>query len=437
MTGGRVTRIVVALGLTMAAACGCSTSGGGGSVSIMVAWSGTELKAFMEVIMKFESENKIDVNVEGTRGLSQELGADLEEGDPPDVAALPSIGAASRYASERKLQPLTNVVTTKDYGEPWADLMRAGMADGQVYAVPVKIDVKSLLWYDPSVFKEHGYDAVPATWQRLRILESSIEAAGGKPFCMGMESPPTSGWPGADWIADILLSKYGATTYQEWVSGKLPWTSGPVEESWKMWAQLLDEGKAVHGGRIGALTTNVDDLHPGRDSCYLEHGTLVDEDFPSHNGHPVLKYGTDYSFAPFPALGTRQSPPIQVSADFIGMFNPTPQAKMLISYLTGTRVQEKLVGHSGLDGFSADDKVRLSAYAKDDPAMMPIARLLRQRELCFSAADAMPPDLEAAFDQEILEYMADPPTLTRRILPQLAAEQHANAPSNLQVCGQP
>jgi alpha-glucoside transport system substrate-binding protein len=431
MTGGRVARMVVALALVIAAACGCSSSAGDGSVSILVAYPGAELTAFDNVIATFESTSKIHVNVESTRGLSEELGADLEERDPPDVAALPSIGAASQYAAAHYLKPLNGVVRTADYGQPWAGLMRAGTVAGQVYAVPVKIDVKSLLWYDPSVFKAHGY-AVPTTWQGLLALENSTKAAGGSPFCMGMASPPTSGWPGADWIADILLSKYGTRVYQQWVDGELPWTSGPVEDSWKMWAQLLDGGKGVHGGFEGALTTNVGDLNPASTNCYLEHGTLVDEAFSAK-----LKYGTDYQFASFPALGTQQSPPpIQVSADFIGMFNDTAQAVQLIKYLTGTNVQTELVGSSGLDGFSADNQVKLSAYPSDDQA---IAKLLSQHELCFGAADAMPPDLETAFDQAILEYLADPSALGS-ILRELEAEQveqQANVPSGLQVCGSP
>jgi alpha-glucoside transport system substrate-binding protein len=431
--GGRAARMMVALGL-MVAACGCSSSAGDGSVSILVAWSGAELRAFEGVIATFEATYKIHVNVEGTRGLSEELGADLEERDPPDVAALPSIGAASQYAAAGDLKPLHGVISTADYGPPWTGLMRAGMSNGQVYAVPVKIDVKSLLWYDPSVFTADGYNvSAISSWSGLLSMENSIEAIGGSPFCMGMASPPTSGWPGADWIADILLSKYGKDTYQQWVSGKLSWTSGPVEESWKMWAQLLDGGNAVYGGRQGALTTSVDDLNPYElitvpGTCYLEHGTLVDENFL-----PKLNYGTDYSFVPFPALGAQQSPPIQVSADFIGMFNASSQAKQLIRYLTSTPVQTKLVGSPGLDGFSADNKVPLSAYAKDGQAMTRIAGLLSQRELCFGAADAMPPDLEAAFDQAILEYIADPPTLSS-MLHELEAEQDANVSSSLQVC---
>jgi alpha-glucoside transport system substrate-binding protein len=450
-------RIMMAAVLA-AAVCGCSASAGnGGSVSIMVGFpSGPELSAFQAVINAFERQYGITVTIETTRALSQELGADLQEGDPPDVAALPSIGAVRQYAANGKLKPLGNLVSRTDYGPVWSDLMRSGPGGATVYAAPVKVDVKSLIWYDPEVFRAHGY-AVPATWSQLLSLEKSVEAAGGSPFCLGMASPPTSGWPGADWIADILLSQYGPGIYQAWVDGTLPWTSGPVKQSWLTWGRLIGAGRAVYGGSGYALTTSVDRDHPDAGGCYLEHGTLFDETLPwKDNKHglpetPQLKFGINYGFFPFPfpfpstgpptgpSTGAARPAPIQVSGDFIGMFNDTPQARKLIGYLLSTAVQQRLVESPGSDGFSADIKVPLSAYDHDDPAMRPLAEMLRRGELCFGAADAMPPNLETAFDQAILEYLADPGALTSRILPELAKEASASprlAPGP-QVCGPP
>ena len=438
---GIITTVVLA-----AAVCACSSSAGGsGSVSIMVAFpQGPELQAFETVIDAFEQRYGITVNVETTRALSQELGADLQEDDPPDVAALPSIGAVRQYAESGKLKPLGNLVTLTDYGPLWSGLMRSGPGGTTVYAAPVKVDVKSLIWDDPAVFRAHGY-AVPATWAQLLALEKSIEAGGGSPFCLGMKSPPTSGWPGTDWIADILLSRYGPGTYQAWVNGTLPWTSAPVEQSWLTWGQLIGGDRAVYGGSRGALTTYVDHDHPDAAGCYLEHGTLVDETFPWIDSKqrlpekPQLKFGTDYDFFPFPSAGSARPAPIQVSGDFIGMFKDTPQARALIGYLLSTAGQKKWVESPGSDGFSADTKVPLAAYDDDDPAMRPIAALLQKGELCFGAADAMPPNLEAAFEQAILEYLADPSVkaLTSRILPELAEVASANRAPGPRVCGPP
>jgi alpha-glucoside transport system substrate-binding protein len=432
----RAASIITAV-LLVAALCGCASSAGGaGSVSIMVAFPrGPEFSAFQTVISAFQRQSGITVNVETTRALSQDLGADLKENDPPDVAALPSIGAVRQYAQEGKLWPLGGLVSPSDYGPVWSGLMRSGPDSTTVYAAPVKVDVKSLIWYDPAVFRAHGY-VTPKTWSQLLALDTSIEAAGGSPFCLGMESPPTSGWPGADWIADILLSTYGRAVYQQWVDGTLPWTSGPVEQSWLAWGRLIDAGKAIYGGYYGALTTSTDHAYPRAGGCYLEHGTLVDETFPPT---AKLRFGTDYAFFRFPPIGSSgaaQPAPVQVSGDFIGMFEPTPQAKALVRYLLSTAGQKKWVESPGSDGFSANIKVPLSAYDHDDPAMRPIARLLQQGELCFGAADAMPPTLEGAFDQAILEYLADPGALST-ILRELAEVAHANPASGPQVCGPP
>lgn len=433
----RAARVMVALGLA-AAACGCAGPAGGGNVTILVAWSGSELTAFESVIKTFEDHSGINVDVEPTRALTQELDADLAEGDPPDVAALPSIGAIGQYADQGELKPLDGLVDTAAYGPPWSGLMRPGRGD-HVYAMPVKADVKSLIWYDPAVFRRFHY-GVPATWAQLLTLSESIENHGGSPWCLALSSTPTSGWPGTDWIADILLSTDGPETYQKWVSGELPWTSGPVQQAWLMWGRLVGSGNAVYGGRDAALVQNVGDIHPSSPSCYLAHGTLVDQGFPAgKSAQPELKFGTSYDFFPFPASGTAASGTaasgaIQVSADFIGLFNDTLPARELIRYLTGTAAQREWVSYPDADGFSADNQVPVSAYP--GPATQRIATLLTsgQRELCFGASDAMSPDLSAAFDHAILEYLADPAALASTVLPELSKvpPDSRSAPS---VCG--
>jgi alpha-glucoside transport system substrate-binding protein len=428
---GRMARTLISLGL-VAMACGCSGPAGGGNVSILVAWSGTELKAFQKVIRTFQANTGINVDIEPTRALDQELGGDLQENDPPNVAVLPSIGAIRQYAIDGALKPLDGLVDPADYGPPWSGLMRP--ISNRLYTVPVKADVKSLIWYDPAMFARPG--RLPTTWPQLLAFDKSVEGAGGSPWCVAVSSTSTSGWPGADWVADILLSKYGPQTYQRWVSGGLPWTSGPVENSWLMWGQLIGGPHAVYHGLGGALATGVGAVYPSPGRCYLQHGTLVDEGFPTgKRGEPTL-HGTSFSFFPFPPLGAPTTGAIQVSADFIGLFHDTPQARELISYLTSTAAQKEWVGYAAADGFSPDNQVPVSAYPNS--ATKKIAAMLTsgKRELCFGAADAMSPDLSAAFYQAILEYLADPSALRATILPDLAKvpPDSGGAPT---VCGMP
>jgi alpha-glucoside transport system substrate-binding protein len=241
-----------------------------------------------------------------------------------------------------------------------------------------------------------------------------------------VSSPPTSGWPGADWIADLILAADGPATYQAWTDGQLSWTSPQVTSAWQAWNTLIGPASTGHDGPASALTAAIGSTRPSAAGCQLSHGTLVDQGFGA-----TARYGSDYAFFPFPST----SGAIQVSADFVGMFRATPAADNLIRYMTSTAAQEAWVGFPGADGFSPSSQVPARAYPS--AVTRSIATLLTSgRELCFGAADAMTPDLGAAFDHAVLWDLAQPSALTKSILPGLArVPSGAGGPPA--VCGKP
>jgi alpha-glucoside transport system substrate-binding protein len=421
-------RIAACLSLVTGAVTACSGTGGSASVTILVAWTGTELTAFQDTVIRgFEASYPgTTVRVESTRALTTELDTDLQEGKPPDVAALPSIGAVGQYAGQGALKPLDNLIDPAAYGQPWQSLIRP-RGDGHVYAVPAKADVKSLIWYDPQTVKRAvpGFRP-PTTLAQLQALTRQLTGTGASPWCLAVASPPTSGWPGADWIADLMLATEGPASYQAWADGQLPWTSPQVKQAWQQWNSLLALGSAGSAHPATALTTAVGSLHPSAGGCSLSHGTLVDQGFPA-SAH----YGSDYAFLPSPS----PSGAIQVSADFVGMFRATPAAENLVRYMTSTAAQRAWVGYPGADGFSPSSEVPPSAYP--NAVTRGIATLLTSgRELCFGAADAMPPELGAAFDHAVLWDLAQPSALSSTILPGLQRVPAARSGSAT-VCGKP
>ncbi|MGW1611035.1 extracellular solute-binding protein [Streptomyces sp. NPDC002285] len=362
-------RCALALGLLLAAA-GC----GGPEkerVTIMVPWSGTEFKAFYSVIEAFEDRNPgIDVEPQVTRALTQQLDAAVAAGAAPDLAVLPSVGAISKYRKDRALRPLA--VDTTAYVEPFRELAMEG---GDGYAVPVKADVKSLVWYDATKVAPPP----PRTWAALRARPEG--------WCLGLESGPTSGWPGADWIADLLLAEAGVDTYEAWVSGDLKWDSAPVDKAWRAWGDLLEsapDGAATR--RFSEATDGMTD-----NSCALGHGALSAMGFEPDRVNP----GTYTYVTPSPDRV------LEVSADFVGKFTGNNAgADRLISYLASEQAQQAWVDAPGF-ALSANRKV--TAYGNDTQAR--IAGMLRSGyTLCFSAADAMDPDVSAAFYRAVLEY---------------------------------
>jgi len=414
--------------LVTGGATACTSPAGSGSVTILVAWTGAELTAFDNTVVRgFEARYPgTTVRVESTRALTTELDADLQEGNPPDVAALPSIGTIGQYAAQGALKPLDGLVDPAAYGQPWQSLIRP-LGNGRVYAVPVKADVKSLIWYDPQALKRAvpGFRA-PATLAQLQALTGQLARAGESPWCLALSSPPTSGWPGADWIADLILATDGPGVYQAWAAGRLPWTSPQVTRAWQQWNALLGVGSADSVRPAAALGTAIGSLSPSAGGCSLSHGTLVDQGFPASAG-----YGTEYAFFPFPS----GSGAIQVSADFVGMFRATPAAENLVRYMTSTAAQRAWVSYPGADGFSPSSEVPSGAYPS--AVTRSIAALLTSgRELCFGAADAMPPELGAAFDHAVLWNLAQPSALSSLILPDLDRVP-ATQQSPPVVCGRP
>lgn len=360
-------RCALVLGLLLApVACG---EPGKDKVTIMVPWSGTEFKAFYAVVKNFEHDHPdIDVEPQVTRALTQQLDAAVAADAEPDLAVLPSVGAIAKYRTEGTLLKLD--VDTDAYVQPFRGL---GMDGKDVYAVPVKADIKSLIWYDTRVTARP-----PESWTAPRSRSAS--------WCLGLESGPTSGWPGADWIADILLADEGVGPYTTWASGDAEWDKGPVKDAWTAWGNL------VAGARKDAATLNFRDAAEKmtKKGCSLSHGALSAMSFESDQ---VKDDG--YTFVP----SSREA--LEVSADFVGKFTGNKSADEFIEYLASARAQQTWVNEPGF-ALSADSRV--TKY--DNTTQGRVAGMLRSPRytLCFGAADAMDPDVSAAFYRAVLEY---------------------------------
>ncbi|RXS84874.1 carbohydrate ABC transporter substrate-binding protein [Streptomyces sp. TM32] len=380
----------VALLLT-AAACGSGQPPD--RLTVMVPWSRAEFQAFYSVLKSFHRDTGIQVDVEVTRAQAEQLDAAVAAHATPDLAVLPSVGALDHYAENGNLQPLGAV--TKDYREPFRGL---ATVHGKVYAVPVKADVKSLIWYNPAVTRTPPPSALPD----LQTLTRRTPGA----WCLGLASGPTSGWPGADWIADILLARNGPGgqggrgDYEKWLSGDLAWNSPQVSEAWKTWRTLVAD--SLRGASVRAYDDAAGGMTAKRPTCSLAHGTLSAMGFPNS-----ARPGTAYDYVTSVPESARR---LEVSADYLGMFTKNPSAQALITYLSHADVQRDWVNKPGGYVFSADTKVTPAQY--NNAVQRRIATMLQPYSgytLCFSAADAMTPDLSAAFYRAVLDYAAGAP----------------------------
>ncbi|MGW7618293.1 ABC transporter substrate-binding protein [Streptomyces antimycoticus] len=388
---GQATATVLGLWMVLLCVVGAGDTSGWqsrGSVSVLASWTGAEGEAFRHLLDTFTRRTGIHVDYQGTTALREVLSSEVGSGTPPDIAVLPSSGELAAYARQRQLTPLDGVLPSQErkaYGRLWTPRLSA---DGPVYGIAVKADLKSIVWYD----HDRRRDTLPDL------------AADGRQWCVGMGDDATSGWPGTDWIEDLLLQQQGRSVYQDWATGGLPWTDPRVKRAWESWGSLFGRDTART-----ALTTDFREagskLFNADPPCALEHqGSFIRSGYPRPD-----KADFTFSRGLLPDAD-RGSTAREVSGDFAAMFRDTPQAQKLMRYLVSADAQRtwgRQTATKSTHPFFANPGVPLDAQG-DDKVDRKIAETLRDSaSLCLDASDAMPTRMRLAFQRAALTYLSD------------------------------
>jgi len=391
------------------AASGAALQHIGGTVAVVASWGGDEQASFMAELQPFEQQTGIQVQYTGTRDLNSVLTTRVQAGNPPEVAALPNPGAMAQFAQSGKLLDLSNVVDVNQMKAQYApDWLTLGTVNNKLVGVFVKADLKSTIWYDPKTFDQVSGGSAPSTWTDLMNLSNKIAGTGTAPWCIGLESAATSGWPGTDWLSDIMMRSAGPQAYQQWYNGQLSWTSNEVKNAWQMWGQIVGNPKMVYGGVQSMLSTNFANagtpMFKSPPGCYMERqGDFITANYTSNN--PGIKAGTDFNYFPFPSINSQYQGVAQVSGDMVGMFKDTPQARALIQYLTTPQAQAIWVKRGG--ALSPNKQVPASDYP--DQLSQKLAQTLTSAQTpLFSAGDMMPNAMQSAFYKAVLSYVQNP-----------------------------
>jgi alpha-glucoside transport system substrate-binding protein len=395
-----------------AVACGTGSAAGKGSVDVLAVWSGTEQASFEAVLAPFEAQTGIKVNYESTRDLDTLLQTRVQAGNPPDIAAAPSPSTLTTLAAAGKLVQLdaaTNPVLdmtriTSQYAPGWIQL---GKINGKLYQVFSWAAVKGLIWYDPKSFTAKGY-TVPTSWDQLMALQSQIKSGGTTPWCVATESAAASGWPGSDWVKEIVLSQSGPTVYDSWWQGKTKWTDPAIKQAWTTWGSILGPGDSnVYGGKNYILATNFgnggDKLFTSPPKCYMHNqASFITANFVTNK--PGLVPGTDFKFFSLPDVNPSFAGAHVGSGDAFSMLKDTSQARALINYLTTPDAQAIWVKRGG----------KLSPNKSFDPSNYPdditrqVATVMTSAQIFdFDAGDLMPVDMKMAYWAAVLAFVAD------------------------------
>lgn len=377
-----------------------------GKVTVMGVWGGGELDAFNKMVEPFERASGIEVQYEGTRDLPTLLTTRLEAGNPPDIVAVSGPGMMKDLADDGALVNLENVYNMnfikEDFDQKWIDL--ATYEDG-MYAMFLAADVKSLVWYNPKVFEEHGYE-VPETWEEMDQLANQMQQDGITPWSIGLESGAASGWPGTDWIEDIMLRTADPETYDKWVAHDIPWTDERIKNAFEIFGKYAKNSDMVYGGPTSVLSTNFGDApnalftDPPRAGLHRQASFITS--FIKDN-NPELNAGEDFDFFPLPPIDEEYGTPALGAADMLTMLNDNQEARQFMKYMATPGAQS--VWLSELGKLGTHNRINPNVYPDDITRQM--AAFLNEADTFrFDASDSMPASIgSGAFWQGILDYV--------------------------------
>jgi alpha-glucoside transport system substrate-binding protein len=253
-------RSIMALGIAAIATltlAGCAEGGEdegdsgtveGETVSISGGITGIEAESMQKSFEAFTEDTGIIVEYTGDKGFEGNIVTKVQGGDAPDIAIVPQPGLLRTLVGTGEVIAAPDSVVA-NVDENWSPDWKAyGTVDDVFYAAPMLANIKGYVWYSPASFEEWGVE-VPTTWDELLELTATIqETTGGPVWCAGFESEAASGWPGTDWIEDLVLRQSGPEVYDEWVAGDVAFTDPEIADAFDAVGEILLNPEYVNAG---------------------------------------------------------------------------------------------------------------------------------------------------------------------------------------------
>jgi alpha-glucoside transport system substrate-binding protein len=393
---------IAAIGAGALVLTGCSgTEGGGGDgpgdvgeadgvVTIYGTIADTEADLLEQSWADWEEENDIDIQYESSKEFEAQIGSLAQAGNTPDLAIFPQPGLLADLASRGYMQPAPDVVADNvknGWSEDWAAY---GTVDGTLYGAPLMASVKGFIWYSPSLFAEKGWQ-IPETWDDLLALTQTIADSGQTPWCVGFGSDAATGWPGTDWVEDLVLRQAGPEAYDKWVTNDIKFTDPEIKQAFESVGEIILNPDYVNAGFGDVVTINstpfgdpATALVDG--SCVLHHQASFFDGFITDAGGTVAEDGDIWAFlTPAAEAGSNA---VTGGGEIVGAFSNDEDTIKVQQYLSSGDWANSRVSLGGV----------ISANKDLDPANASSGILSQAIELLqdpnttfrFDASDLMP-----------------------------------------------
>lgn len=393
-------------GVATLALAGCAEGGGGsggesgdagGTVRISGGITGSEADALQKVFDDWSADSGIKVTYSGDKSFEGNIVTKVTGGDAPDIAIVPQPGLLKTLVDTGDVEAAPEAVE-KNVDANWSpDWKKYGTFDDTFYAAPMLANIKGYVWYSPAKFKEWGLE-VPKTWDELLAMTKTIqETTGSAPWCAGFESGDASGWPGTDWIEDLVLRQSGADVYDQWVDGDVKFTDKPIADAFTAVGEILlnpdyvnagfGDVKSINDTAFGDVAAKVAD-----GSCALTHqASFLTANFltvQTADGK-TPEVGPDGDVYAFVLPGYEEgSATIEVGGEFVAGFSDNEATQKVLEFMSSPEFADARVSEGGA----------ISANLNADPSKASSPFLTEAMELLqdpnttvrFDASDLMP-----------------------------------------------
>ena len=387
---------------------------------------------FEDEVQRFSARTGIEVRaVHANDDFEPWLRARVAAGDSPDLALFPQPGSVAAFATESELVNLGAYVDADrlatDQSPYLVSLGTVGSdgswptGDGRLYGAFVDLNDKSLIYYLPPEMRAAGYH-VPTTWDDLITLSNTLVAEGRTPWCIGFESGAADGWPGTDWVENLVLRAAGPRAYDRWAFHEIRFDALPVRTAFQRLGEILFGKGYVHGGTEAAVQTPfyvsempmVEQEPPG---CWLtQSATFMAKLFPRGS------IGSKIGAFPFPSIDGRFNDAMLGGGDIVGAFSDRPEVRQVVRWLLSTDYGAEWAGR-GHGWISANRQFELSKYTSFERGQAElIVNALEGNAFRFDASDLMPPAIgQGLFWESMMHYLEDGPDSLDGILADLDA----------------
>ncbi|WP_374456107.1 ABC transporter substrate-binding protein [Nocardioides sp.] len=298
---------------------------GDGEVTVLGAFGGTEQEAFEASIKAFEDESGIDVKYTADQDFTTTIKTRVGSGDSPDIGLFPQPGGIAEFVEDGAVQPID---TFLDYDNLDRTLVPGFLDfarfDGRVYAAPMRMAVKSVVYYPKPEWEAAGYPKEFDTYQDLMEFSDQLIADGETPWCMGWESDQATGWVGTDWIEQMLLVTAGPDVYDDWVSHEIPFNDPQVVKAFDVFGEIAKADGMVLGGSQRILNTPFAEaafpMFEAKPECWMERqGNFGIGFFPAEVQEDLDNRVGVFKFPRYE--GGYDGDPTLVGGDYAAVFN--------------------------------------------------------------------------------------------------------------------